>query len=251
MHERQMHKPELCHFITLTYDDEHLPKLGTLVLEHWQKFARRVRKKKGPFRFYHCGEYGEETRRPHYHACVFGLELKDLEHVGKTNSGEKAYRSRELDELWGKGFTQVGSLTFESAAYVARYIMKKVDGDKKKEGHYEVVDKKTGQYKGELKPEYTTMSRNKGIGKKWIEKYKTDVYPRDLIVIKNKKMRPPRFYDSHYEITDPQQHKQMKYDRAKKAKRRAADNTPDRLKTKEDILRRKEERYKREPKWDI
>ena len=251
MHERQMNDPDKCHFITLTYDDEYLPPLGSLVLQDWQKFARRVRKKKGPFRFYHCGEYGEEKGRPHYHACVFGLELDDLVVQGKTKSGETAYQSDELEELWGKGFTQVGTLTFESAAYVARYIMKKINGKEKEEGHYNVINKKTGEIIGEKKQEYTTMSRNKGIGKTWIEKYKTDVYPRDEVILNAKKMRPPKFYDSHYEITDPQKHKQLKYNRAKKAKNKAADQTHARLKTKENILRQREERYKREPEWGM
>ena len=146
MHERQMHDEDLCHFITLTYSNEHLPELGTLVTKDWQDFARRIRKKKGPFRFFHCGEYGDEKGRPHYHACVFGLQLFDLVPDGKTKSGEMAYQSEELTQIWGKGKTQVGTLTFESAAYVARYIMKKVGGLKKEEGHYNVINKKPDKY---------------------------------------------------------------------------------------------------------
>ena len=90
------------------------------------------------------------------------------------------------------------------------------------------------------------MSRKPGIGKTWIEKYKTDVYPRDEVILNYKKMRPPKFYDSHYELTEPKEHAKLKNNRAKKAKKRAADNTPERLKTKEKILELNARRYKRE-----
>lgn len=247
MHEAQLYKEEECAFITLTYADEHLPDLGSLVTKDWQDFAKRVRNHMGPFRFFHCGEYGDLRGRPHYHACTFGLQLEDLVPAGKTKSGEMAYDSQQLTEIWGKGKTQIGALTFQSAAYVARYVMKKVNGQKKKEGHYNIINKQTGEIKGEKKPEYITMSRKPGIGKKWIEKYKTDVYPRDEVIMNGKRMRPPKFYDGHYELTDPQQHKQLKHQRVKNAKNRATDQTPERLKTKEHILEQREKRYQREP----
>jgi len=239
MHEAAFYEPEECHFITLTYAPEHLPPLGTLVTRDWQDFARRARKKIGKFRYFHCGEYGDTTQRPHYHACVFGMNLPDLEQDGKTKSGENAFNSQLLEETWGKGITQVGALTFESAAYVARYVMKKVNGKKKEEGHYDVVDT-NGVVLGEKKPEYTTMSRKPGIGKKWIEKYVSDVYPRDEVIINAKKSRPPKFYDGHYEILNPVGMETLKARRALKAKKHSAEQEPQRLDTKEDIILRKQ-----------
>jgi len=246
MHEAQAYEPEQCHFITLTYADEHLPELGSLVVRDWQDFARRARTQIGKFRYFHCGEYGDRYGRPHYHACTFGLELNDLVPAGKTKSGEQGYDSETLTHVWGKGKTQIGSLTFESAAYTARYIMKKVNGEKRKEGHYEITDQKTGEVKGEKKPEYTTMSRRPGIGKEWIKKYKEDVYPRDEVIMNGKKMRPPKFYDGHYELEDPGAHQQLKAKRAMKAKKRNKDQTPERLDTKEEILRLKALRFERD-----
>ena len=243
MHEAASYEPEECHFITLTYDQENLPPLGTLVTRDWQDFARRARKKIGKFRYFHCGEYGDKNRRPHYHACVFGMQLPDLVTAGKTNSGEDAYDSELLEDVWGKGRTQVGALTFRSAAYVARYIMKKVNGEKQKE-HYEIKNK-NGKVIGELKPEYTTMSRKPGIGKTWIEKYVSDVYPRDEVIINGKKTRPPKFYDGHYELINKREHEKLKARRTAKAKKHEKEQTQERLDTKEQILIRKENRYAR------
>jgi len=262
MHEASLYDPTECHFITLTYTDEELretgptymgknrygqPQLkgGSLVVRDWQNFAKKARKRIGPFRFFHCGEYGDLEGRPHYHAAIFGWKLHDLVADGQTKSGADARHSELLEHTWGKGRTQQGDLTFESAAYVARYIMKKVNGRKKEEGHYDIVSP-TGEILGEKKDEYTTMSRNKGIGKGWIEKWEKDVYPRDEIIINGKKTRPPKFYDGHYEILNEKEMQKIKGKRAAKGKKRAADNTPDRLKTKEKIILRKTNQYSRD-----
>lgn len=247
MHEKQMNEIDKCHFITLTYRDENLPALRSVRVRDWQLFAKRWRKKYGKFRFFHCGEYGDENQRPHYHACVFGMELEDLVFTGKTKSGSNGYNSQKLTETWGLGLTQVGELTFESAAYVARYIMKKVGGTKKTEGHYQLLDKQTGEILGERKPEYVTMSRKPGIGKTWIDKYRKDVYPRDEVVVNYKKMRPPKYYDTQHEITDQKEMQLIKNKRRRYGKRLEKDNTPERRRTKESILQRKEKRFTREP----
>jgi len=171
-------------FITLTYNPENLPSNGSLVKSDFQDFMKRLRKSIAPrkVRYYHCGEYGENLGRPHYHALLFGYDFEDKKYFsGKAVNS--VYTSDTLSKLWPFGFSVSGSVTFESAAYVARYVMKKVTGDKSAE-----------HYKG-LLPEYTTMSRRPGIGKGWYEKFKTDVYPLDRIVIRGSPSRPPRFYD--------------------------------------------------------
>ena len=253
LHEKTMYEPEECRFITLTYDNKNLPDLGTLQIRDWQNFAKRVRKNLGPFRFYHCGEYGDKRGRPHYHACTFGLRLNDERYAGKTKTGHPSWTSDTLDLTWGKGRTLIGEMTFETAAYVARYVMKKVGGQKKEDGHYDVIDENTGEVLGEKQPEYATMSRGGtggkgGIGKGWYEKYKRDIYKegRDEIIINGHKARPPKYYDGQYEIDDPQGHKEMKIKRAIKAQRRAKKNTQDRLDVKERVLIRKEKRYARD-----
>lgn len=123
MHESSLH--EFNSFITLTYAPKHLPPGGTLVLKHWQQFMYRLRKKYGKgIRFFHCGEYGEKLGRPHYHAILFGLDFADKT-KWKMRRGYQTWRSKSLEKLWPFGHSEIGSVTFESAAYVARYILKK------------------------------------------------------------------------------------------------------------------------------
>ena len=144
-------------FVTLTYSDEHLPDGGRLVLDDFQRFFKRLRKRVGvPVRYYHCGEYGETFGRPHYHACIFGYGFPDRV-LWSYSNGQPLYSSKELSDLWPYGHALIGEVTFDSAAYVARYIMKKVNGDRADE-HYRRVDLDTGEIY-QLPPEYTTMSR--------------------------------------------------------------------------------------------
>jgi len=134
VHESQLHK-ENC-FITLTYAPEHLPQNSSLDYRDFQLFMKRLRKRftGKSIRFYMCGEYGENFGRPHFHACIFGHNFDDLK-LWKTQNDVPLFRSKTLEELWPFGHSSVGTVTFESAAYVARYIMKKVTGDAAAE-HY-------------------------------------------------------------------------------------------------------------------
>ena len=124
-HEASMHSQNS--FITLTYDNEHLPKTGTLVLKHWQDFMKRLRKSQShkKLSFYHCGEYGEKQGRPHYHAIIFNHQFPDLIPIPRKKD---LHTSEILKTLWGKGHISVGSVTFESASYVASYVQKKING---------------------------------------------------------------------------------------------------------------------------
>lgn len=143
-------------FITLTYSDEFLPRDYSLDVSHFQRFMKRLRKRFGEgIRFFHCGEYGSQFGRPHYHAILFNLDFPDKVFL-KEQNGQTLYRSKILEELWPFGHSSVGSATFESAAYVARYILKKVNGDAADEW-YAAVDHDTGEF-FQRKPEYTTMS---------------------------------------------------------------------------------------------
>jgi len=190
VHEASLYEKNC--FITLTYSDSHLPKNGSLNVKHYQDFMKRLRFKFGPkIRFFHCGEYGEKFGRPHYHACIFNFDFGDKK-LWKNLRGNKLYTSENLEALWPFGFSTIGDVTFESAAYVARYITKKITGPMAQK-HY-----------GNKKPEYTTMSRRPGIAKGWYEKYKHEVYPRDELIIRGKKMKPPKFYDRQFELDEPE-----------------------------------------------
>lgn len=241
MHEAQLYERNV--FITLTYDNENLPENRSLDLTHFQKFMKRLRKKFGAnIRFYHCGEYGDRYGRPHYHACIFNLDFPDKTIIRITPQGHKLYASKTLDDLWGFGLTRIGDVTFESAAYCARYIMKKITGDPAKE-HYEYVSE-DGEIFNRV-PEYTTMSRRPGIGAAWLDKYYRDVYPSDEVIINGKRYRPPKAYDARFEIIDPDMLVRVKHGREVAGFRHRANNTPDRLKVREAVQRRKLERLKR------
>lgn len=231
MHEAQLHS-NTC-FLTLTYSNETLPEDLGLDVTHWQKFAKRVRKELGPFRFLHCGEYGEQNLRPHYHAIMFGHDFHEDRSLWKEKDGNRLYRSEKLDKLWGKGFATIGPVNFDTAAYVAKYALKKRTGPQA-EDHYNRIDPSTGEC-WNVRPEYATMSRRPGIGYEWFKKYKRDVYPEDFVAAKGQKFRPPAYYDSLLEDGDPDCYREMLERRRSKVRAQSADHTPERLRVREKV----------------
>jgi len=190
-------------FITLTYDNDHVPKDQSLDVKDFQKFMKRLRKTTGQkIRYYHCGEYGEQCAicgsnrsdceafgdhifvkslgRPHFHACLFNYDFYDKIPYS-SNNGFTLHTSETLSRLWPYGYSLIGDVTFESAAYTARYITKKILGDNAKD------------YYQNRKPEYTTMSN--GIGKEWLQLFKDDL-KHDKCVINGKEINIPKYYDS-------------------------------------------------------
>jgi len=146
-----------------------------------------------------------------------------------TKAKEPIYVSPQLDRLWGFGFASVGDITFGSASYVARYHLKKVGSVVGDTGY---VNHATGEV---LAPEYVTMSRRPGIGKGWIQKYQSDVYPNDARVIKGVDTKPCKYYDLHYESQDPAGFQEIKLNRLVHASALRDDNTEDRLVVKEKV----------------
>lgn len=219
-------------FVTLTYDNKHLPAGGNLVKSDLQKFFKRLRKRFGKFRYYACGEYGSELGRPHFHACIFGFDFAD-KCLWSVRGGVRLYVSADLVALWPFGFSTIGQVTFESAAYVARYVTKKITGDMAKE-HYTRFDSTTGEF-WELTPEFNVMSRRPGIAKPWLDKYMSDVFPGDFVISRGREMKPPRYYDVQFEKSDVWKHFEVKRERMNSAKEHAGDNTPRRLQDKEAV----------------
>ncbi len=193
MHEASLYEDNC--FITLTYSDDHLPELASLRKRDFQLFMKRLRSKYVgvPIRFYHCGEYGSWNHRPHYHALLFGFDFLDKVHWSVRN-GFPVWRSKSLEEIWPLGQSEIGSVSFESASYVARYMM-----DKFKNSDEDLVAE---HYRGR-ESEYCTMSRRPGIGKRWFDEFKCEVYASDSVIVRGKEVRPPKFYDSMYEIGSP------------------------------------------------
>lgn len=229
MHERQLHENNS--FITLTYDDEHLPESGSLRHRDWQLFAKRLRKRYGPFRFFMCGEYGGRHGRPHFHACVFGVGFDDRKLFSTTSAGADLYTSETLSETWGNGHASFGEVTFESAAYVARYTLKKVGNDVERLG---TLDFSTGEIHVK-RPEYAKMSLRPALGFDWWDRFRDDVKRRGDVVMRGKPMRPPRYYDKLLEREDPFLLDQFKQKRLDKV--RWEDGTPDRLKVQEIVCK--------------
>lgn len=209
-------------FITLTFNDSHLDSNGSLVKRDFVLFMKRLRKKYGSgIRFFHCGEYGSKLGRPHHHAILFNFDFPDKE-LWRLSNGYPLYRSASLESLWPFGYSTVGACTFETAAYVARYVLKKVTGDSAAE-----------HYNGKV-PEYVTMSRMPGIGHDWLLK-NPEIYNYDEVVIRNGiKCRPPAYYDKIFGELAPEFLEDLKEKRKVKAIEQAEKNRiPGRLSIKE------------------
>lgn len=251
----EMQNHDESYFITLTYDDEHLPMNpgidkdtgeiqddiwnSTLVLEDYQKFIKRLRKNTGQnLRFYGCGEYGtsiDGTHRPHYHLIIFGLHLDDLELLGNSNLGHQRYTSETIGKCWKFGHHLVMEATWETCAYTARYVTKKAFVD------FDDIYKENN-----VLPEFSTMSRKPGIGKNYYENHK-NLFDFENIVVGNKfgskKFKPPRYFEKLFEVDNPNEYEILKAkrnvfsDENKKLKlKNTSLNYLDMLKVEEDNL---------------
>lgn len=259
--------------ITLTYDDQHLPQYGNLLYDHFQAFIKRTRKaafKRGEIaydiekhasaliarryggiphtpgetdpgiKFYMAGEYTEANPeegypggRPHFHALLFGMDFHNKLYHSKSPAGTKIYISPELMQLWPYGYSSVGEVNFESAAYIARYIMKKQTGNADSR-HYEIYDPETGEIIKKRK-EFNQMSRRQGIGSTWLEKYSDDVYNSGKIIMRGHKHNPPRYYDKRYQKVAPELLDDLKYARLLESIAQREHHTPARLAVQEQV----------------
>lgn len=244
-HEASLHAENS--FITLTYAPEHLPKDDSLHHEHFQGFMKRLRYYKGPTRFFMCGEYGETNPnthiadgglyRPHYHACLFGIDWHDKEPIGQTND-ITLYTSNELTKIWGMGHVTTGDVTFESAGYVARYCLKKRTG-KSAPLYYKLHGKinNFGPNAGNAATEYGRQSLKPGIGYNFVQKYAADLYNYDHVIINGKESTLPKYYNKLLKRTDPQRLQELKDEREWAGYQRREDNTPERLAVKAEVTK--------------
>lgn len=232
IHESKMHTASC--FLTCTYDDDHLPKDGSLNKKHFQDFLKRLRKHtNGGIRFFACGEYGDQTRRPHYHALIFGYDFADKRRYSRGAKGDVLHTSETLHKLWGHGQCLIGAVSPDSCGYVARYIMKKVTGQMAKD-HYTTVNTTTGEVY-DLLPEYIHMSTRPAIGLNFYEKFKDEIIKSDFVLVKGKKRKTPRYYDKRLEKQNPFLYEETKFLRAEKALLRSSDSTPERLAVREEV----------------
>jgi len=195
---------------------------------------KRLRKQFGKgIRFYMCGEYGEELDRPHFHACLFGVDFSADRSLWSNRNGFRLYRSPTLEVLWPFGHSVIGELNFETAAYTARYVMKKITGSQA-DSHYSRLDPDTGEVSF-LEPEFNRMSLKPGIGARFLDEFSSDVYPGDYVVVNGKKSKPPRYYDKRFDAVSPDVMSEIKAGRELAAYEGRADQLPARLAAKEAV----------------
>lgn len=242
MHELKSHPDAGSAFLTLTYDNKHLPYGYTLQKPDYQNFLKRLRKITGPgLRFFGCGEYGEKFGRPHYHIILFNYRPPDCK-LYTRGAEHNLYTSQIIDSTWQNGEVKIGDVTFDSCAYTARYCMKKQNGPQGKAKYTWVTefgDKVTRS------PEFST--RSQGIGLDYYKKYQTEILTHDNIIMNGLEVSIPRYYDKKTEETDANMRRGTLSDKTLldgiKAKRRLklakmdkADNTNRRRVTKEIVM---------------
>lgn len=186
VHEAQMHSKNS--FITLTYSDENL-KSPKLIYRDFQTFMKRLRKTQNdPIGVFVTGEYGDKTKRPHWHAILFNYQPRDGKPARETQQGHEVFTSDSLEETWGLGRTEYGSVTLESAGYCARYSAKKLVHGLDDEHEFEPISKKSSKH---------------AIGKKWIETYWRDVFTHGYVE-HNGVLHPiPRYYVKWFKENRP------------------------------------------------
>jgi hypothetical protein len=200
-HEARMHKGNI--FLTLTYSDEHMES-SRLQYRDWQLFIKRLREKQVrgikdkearnskyiPYMV--TGEYGDKTKRPHWHAILFNYYPTDAKFKYITQRGEHVFKSEEVEKLWGKGHTEFGSVTIESAGYVARYAAKKLVHGKDEEHDYHPIHK---------------TSCKRAIGRSWIEKYWRHTFENGFITLPNgSQAKIPRYYTDWLRANMPEKY---------------------------------------------
>lgn len=230
-HESKSHL--VSSFVTLTYSDKFLPSDGGLVHRDFQLFMKRLRVASDfKIKMVMCGEYGETTNRPHYHALLFGCDFSDRKFFKRTKVGHQLDTSAHLDSLWQLGHATVGDVTYESSRYVCGYILKKVLG-KASADHY------MGR-----RPEYITWGN--GIGASYFSAYGAANYAQDFVVVDGKRMKIPRYYDTKFEIVDSARFDVVKRARVLKAKARPDDLSNRRSWTREKVAKARLAEFKRD-----
>lgn len=237
-HEMKLHPENI--FITLTYDNEHLPSNGSLDYRDFQLFAKRLRKSLlgGAVRFFMCGEYGERLSRPHYHAILFGYFPSDAK-----PHGESAFGSDKLAKLWGKGYVHFTRADYGTAQYVAGYVTKKVTG-KNAADHYQLLDQETGEIH-QVTPEFCRMSLKPGIGKPWFDRFHRDYFPADSVIVNGKELPVPKYYNRLLEQLDGDTFEHVQHKRYLKGMTHYKNRDSARLRARELITRARQSTKKR------
>lgn len=242
MHEAQLFEDNC--FITPTFSDQHLPDDYSVSVRTHQLFIKRFRQLwGGPMRYFGCGEYGGLRQRPHYHDIFFGVHFEDRYPWMRSPAGELLYRSPLLERAWPFGHVLIGSVTRQSAAYVARYVIKKITGEPAAE-HYTRCHPVTGEV-CKVRPEFIVMSRRPGIGAGWYERFASDAFPSDFVVMDGRRVPVPAFYKRRLDAEDERTALRILAKRKAAGRLHADNNTDDRLQVREEVQRLRMERLHR------
>lgn len=195
-------------FLTLTYDNDHLPSpnrledgslspMNPLVKRDLQLFIKRLRKKLSDqkIRYFACGEYGGTTGRPHYHIILFNCRLDDVELLVKNEREFRYYTSKTISDCWSYGFHIITKVNWSTCAYVARYVVKKQTGS-----GAAIYDKYN------IPSEFTLMSRKPGIGRQYFEDHAMDIYYDGSFLSTEEgahRIYPNKYYDNLFDLEYP------------------------------------------------
>lgn len=208
------------YFITLTYDDDHLPigseGNGTLFNKEISDFVKRLRQAFkyhygfDGVRFYGCGEYGDQTFRPHYHIILFNCPIPDLtadfiDENGqithhKDSLGKYYYFSQFVYNCWKKGNILIADCNWNTSAYVSQYVLKKQKGDGGKV--YEALG---------IIPPYVAMSTKPGIGRVHFDNNLDTLVDFPSLIIPRDRKKPlvsglPRYYKKLIKANYPEKY---------------------------------------------
>lgn len=248
-------------FISLTYNDNNLPMRSTPWNDDWidvptlqkhdfQLFMKRLRQnyeRSGyptdedyHLRYFACGEYGGETHRPHYHAIIYGLKLpdSDLTFYKHDPRGYDYWISDLIDKTWNKGYAIIGKVNWDTCAYTARYILKKIRGPDAEEFYYNSGFDK----------EFVVMSRKPGIAMDYYEQNKDKIYEFDKIIFgtdeKSFEIKPPKYYDRLFDHDDPESLQKIKEIRKERAEQIVAQVEKESGQDYLEHLKKKEDAFK-------
>lgn len=189
-HELKQHDESS--FITLTYKVD----VGSVSKRDAQLFMKRLRLALAPrkIRFYLVSEYGDKSKRPHYHAIIFGHDFARDPGARQVRKG--LYSSPLLEKAWGKGHVSSGTVTDASIRYVTNYILGKED--------VPVGCEKT----------FALMSRGgkngRGLGSTWFDAHHKTTYRDDTVLVGGFSRRPPRYYDNLLQKISPTSYQELK-----------------------------------------
>jgi hypothetical protein len=246
-HEAQFPHDGVACFITRTYDNDHLPRDFSLSKTSHQHFMKRLWRALGRHvPNLSCGEYGDDLKRPHYHDIIFGEDfLEDREPYRRSPTGGLLYKSPRLSKAWPFGDALSAEFHFDTAFYVAKYNVKQLEGDARKRDALRRWDSLTGE-EWFVAPPFLLMSRAPAIGKRWFDRFSSDVFPSDFVVIDGRKLPVPAYYMRLLEKRDDSVAEAVRAARRAAAFTAAADRTERRLITRHEVGALRASRFARE-----